>query len=86
MGGDHGISKILCWRLLDRCCGNRGLWLSFLTCVVLCYDIAGTYALVITGREALGIYKGSPIYRVTSLKVLSCNNNLHTAPAEEVCF
>jgi hypothetical protein len=45
--------------------------------------VAGTYALVITGRQSLGMYKGHPIYRVTSLRVLSCNNALHEATAEE---
>lgn len=45
--------------------------------------IAGTYAVVITGRQKLGLYKGHPIYRVTSLRVLSCNNNLHKATPEE---
>lgn len=54
---------------------------------VLCLVFSGTYALVITGRQALGTYKGHPIYRVTSLKVLPCNNNLHKATPEEVsCF
>jgi hypothetical protein len=45
--------------------------------------VAGTYALVITGRQNLGLYKGHPIYRATSLRVLSCNNNLHKATPEE---
>ena len=44
----------------------------------------GTYALVITGRKLLGLYKGHPIYKVTSMKVLSCNKNLPAATIEEV--
>ncbi|KAG0593154.1 hypothetical protein M758_1G301500 [Ceratodon purpureus] len=45
--------------------------------------VAGTYALVITSRQHLGMYKGHPIYRVKSMKVLPCNNNLHKATPEE---
>lgn len=45
--------------------------------------LAGTYALVITGRKLLGLYKGHPIYKVTSMKVLSCNKNLPAATIEE---
>lgn len=44
----------------------------------------GTYALVITGRKLMGLYKGHPIYKVTSMKVLSCNKNLPAATIEEV--
>jgi hypothetical protein len=45
---------------------------------------AGTYALVITGHKRLGLYKGHPIYKVTSMKVLSCNKNLPAASVDEV--
>lgn len=45
--------------------------------------VAGAHALVITGRDSLGLYKGNPIYRVTAMKVLSCNNNLLQATPEE---
>lgn len=48
--------------------------------------LSGAHALVITGRDSLGLYKGNPIYRVTAMKVLSCNNNLLQATPEEVQF
>ena len=57
---------------------------AVLTRRVHCLVISGTYALVITGRKLLGQYKGHPIYGVTSMKVLPCNNNLRKATPEEV--
>lgn len=58
------------------------------TCLMSPYSpelvCTGTYALVITGRKPLGLYKGHPIYKVTSMKVLSCNKNLPAATIEEV--
>lgn len=44
--------------------------------------VAAAYALVVNGRQSMGIYRGHPIYRVTSLKVLPCNNNIHGATPE----
>ncbi|KAL6520903.1 Phosphoinositide phosphatase sac8 [Orobanche gracilis] len=35
--------------------------------------LAGTYVLVITSRKEVGTYLGFPVFRVTSLKFLSCN-------------
>ncbi|KAK6120251.1 hypothetical protein DH2020_045942 [Rehmannia glutinosa] len=35
--------------------------------------LAGTYLLVITSRKEVGTYIGFPVFRVTSMKFLSCN-------------
>lgn len=35
--------------------------------------LAGTYVLVITSRKEVGNYLGFPVFRVTSMKFLSCN-------------
>ncbi|KAI3447792.1 hypothetical protein Pfo_004457 [Paulownia fortunei] len=35
--------------------------------------LAGTYLLVITSRKEVGTYHGFPVFRVTSMKFLSCN-------------
>nr|GEW10903.1 phosphoinositide phosphatase SAC8 isoform X1 [Tanacetum cinerariifolium] len=38
--------------------------------------LAGTYILVITSRKEVGTYLGFPVFRVTSMKFLSCNEDL----------
>ncbi|GJZ84660.1 phosphoinositide phosphatase SAC8 isoform X1 [Tanacetum coccineum] len=38
--------------------------------------LAGTYVLVITSRKEVGTYLGFPVFRVTSMKFLSCNEDL----------
>ncbi|KAK1412401.1 hypothetical protein QVD17_33625 [Tagetes erecta] len=38
--------------------------------------LAGTYLLVITSRKEVGTYLGYPVFRVMSLKFLSCNEGL----------
>uniref|UniRef100_A0A0E0MEY1 SAC domain-containing protein n=1 Tax=Oryza punctata TaxID=4537 RepID=A0A0E0MEY1_ORYPU len=43
-----------------------------------------SYFLVITGRDCVGSYLGHAIFKLTGLKVLPCNNSLHTSSAEEV--
>ncbi|KAL3617490.1 Phosphoinositide phosphatase sac8 [Castilleja foliolosa] len=35
--------------------------------------LAGTYVLVITSRKEVGTYLGFPVFRVTTMKFLSCN-------------
>ncbi|KAJ8647170.1 hypothetical protein MRB53_000193 [Persea americana] len=45
--------------------------------------VAGAYVIVITGRESVGSYLGHPIYRVSSLKILPCNNSLNASSAEQ---
>jgi hypothetical protein len=45
----------------------------------------GTYPLIITGRQCMGTYKGSPIYRVTSMRFLNCNRSLQNSTSQEVC-
>ena len=64
---------------------NKGFVSTWLMCSYLPEMVsAGTYALVITGHKRLGLYKGHPIYKVTSMKVLSCNKNLPAASVDEV--
>ncbi|KAK3119992.1 hypothetical protein QOZ80_9AG0679140 [Eleusine coracana subsp. coracana] len=43
----------------------------------------GTYFLVITDRDCVGSYLGHAIFKVTGLKVLSCNNSSSTSSAEQ---
>ncbi|KAH9556250.1 hypothetical protein CY35_07G017100 [Sphagnum magellanicum] len=45
--------------------------------------LAGTYPLIITGRQCMGTYKGSPIYRVTSMRFLNCNRSLQNSTSQE---
>ncbi|PKI37434.1 hypothetical protein CRG98_042175 [Punica granatum] len=45
--------------------------------------IAGSYLIVITGRECVGSYMGHPIFKATSLKILHCNHALKNSPAEQ---
>jgi phosphatidylinositol 4-phosphatase len=44
----------------------------------------GTYFLVITDRDCVGSYLGHATFKVTGLKVLSCNNSSSTSSAELV--
>ncbi len=48
-------------------------------------EFPGTYPLIITGRQCMGTYKGSPIYRVTSMRFLNCNRSLQNSTSQEVC-
>lgn len=45
--------------------------------------LAGTYVLVITSRKEVGNYLGFPIFRVTSMKFLSCNEALRFSTSQE---
>ncbi|XP_010503889.1 PREDICTED: phosphoinositide phosphatase SAC8 isoform X2 [Camelina sativa] len=45
--------------------------------------LAGTYLLVITSREKAGSFLGFPIFRVTAMKFLPCNEALRFATAQE---
>ncbi|XP_023637972.1 phosphoinositide phosphatase SAC8 isoform X1 [Capsella rubella] len=45
--------------------------------------LAGTYLLVITAREKAGSYLGFPIFRVTAMNFLPCNEALRFATAQE---
>ncbi|XP_019084839.1 PREDICTED: phosphoinositide phosphatase SAC8 isoform X3 [Camelina sativa] len=45
--------------------------------------LAGTYLLVITSREKAGSFLGFPIFRVTGMKFLPCNEALRFATAQE---
>jgi hypothetical protein len=47
-------------------------------------EFPGTYPLIITGRQCMGTYKGSPIYRVTSMRFLNCNRSLQNSTSQEV--
>ncbi|XP_034693382.1 phosphoinositide phosphatase SAC8 isoform X2 [Vitis riparia] len=45
--------------------------------------LAGTYFLVITSRKEVGSYLGFPVFRVMSMKFLSCNDALRFSTSEE---
>ncbi|BBM96933.1 phosphatidylinositol 4-phosphatase [Marchantia polymorpha subsp. ruderalis] len=45
--------------------------------------LAGTYALVVTGRRCVGAYRGSPVYLITSMKFLCCNSVLKLQTPQE---
>ncbi|KAK1304418.1 Phosphoinositide phosphatase SAC7 [Acorus calamus] len=45
--------------------------------------IAGAYLLVITERECVGSYLGHPIFKVTSLQILPCNQSLSGSSIEQ---
>lgn len=44
----------------------------------------GTYVLVITSRKEVGNYLGFPVFRVTSMKFLSCNEASRNLTNQEV--
>ncbi|XP_077219947.1 phosphoinositide phosphatase SAC6-like [Tasmannia lanceolata] len=45
--------------------------------------LAGAYLLVITEHECVGSYLGHPIFRVSALEILSCNQSLNNSSAEQ---
>ncbi|XP_010253772.1 PREDICTED: phosphoinositide phosphatase SAC8 isoform X2 [Nelumbo nucifera] len=45
--------------------------------------LAGTYVLIITSRKEVGSYLGFPIFRVMSMRFLSCNDALQLSTAQE---
>ncbi|XP_031257171.1 phosphoinositide phosphatase SAC8 [Pistacia vera] len=45
--------------------------------------LAGIYVLVITSRKEVGTYLGFPVYRVMSMKFLSCNEALKNSSYQE---
>ncbi|KAL9675101.1 hypothetical protein QQ045_003301 [Rhodiola kirilowii] len=45
--------------------------------------LAGTYLLVITSREEVGRYLGSPVFRVMSMEFVSCNESLRLSTSYE---
>lgn len=45
--------------------------------------LAGAYILVVTGREEVGSYRGSPVYKVTRMQFLYCNQRLGDVSPEE---
>ncbi|KAM1038236.1 hypothetical protein ACFX13_033690 [Malus domestica] len=45
--------------------------------------LAGNYVLVITSRTEVGNYLGFPVYRVNSMRFLSCNEGLKNSTAQE---
>ncbi|KAG0593081.1 hypothetical protein KC19_1G304000 [Ceratodon purpureus] len=46
--------------------------------------LAGAYVPVITGRQEVGVYRGSPVFRVTALQFLCCNQKLGDLSPEEI--
>jgi hypothetical protein len=57
------------------------------TVIFICWfrfhSYIGTYLLVITSREEVGNFLGLPIFRVTAMKFLPCNEALRFATAQE---
>ncbi|XP_065852849.1 phosphoinositide phosphatase SAC8 isoform X2 [Euphorbia lathyris] len=45
--------------------------------------IAGTYILVITSRKEVGFFLGFPVFKIMSMKFLSCNEALITFASQE---
>ncbi|XAR68802.1 Phosphatidylinositol-3,4-bisphosphate 4-phosphatase [Bertholletia excelsa] len=45
--------------------------------------LSGTYILVITSRKEVGHYLGFPVFRVMSMKFLSCNRTLRFSNSQE---
>lgn len=50
------------------------------------YTSAGKYVLVITSRKEAGTFLGFPVFRVTSMKFLHCNEALKFSNYQEVRF
>ncbi len=47
---------------------------------------SGTYVLVITSRKEVGSFLGFPVFKVMSMKFLSCNEALKFSTTQEVRF
>ncbi|XP_019413115.1 PREDICTED: phosphoinositide phosphatase SAC8-like isoform X2 [Lupinus angustifolius] len=45
--------------------------------------VVGTYAIVITSRKEVGSFLGFPVYHLTSMRVLACNEALRFATGQE---
>ncbi|XP_057869703.1 phosphoinositide phosphatase SAC8 isoform X1 [Cryptomeria japonica] len=45
--------------------------------------LAGTYILVVTSRQQMGMHRGFSVYRITSMKFLSCNKVLKLSSLAE---
>ncbi|XP_045798204.1 phosphoinositide phosphatase SAC8-like isoform X4 [Trifolium pratense] len=45
--------------------------------------VIGTYAIVITSRKEVGNFLGFPVYRLTSMRVLACNEALRFSTSQE---
>ncbi|CAL0328279.1 unnamed protein product [Lupinus luteus] len=45
--------------------------------------VVGTYAIVITSRKEVGTFLGFPVYHLTSMRVLACNEALRFATGQE---
>lgn len=46
----------------------------------------GVYMLVITSRKEVGNFLGFPVFQVTSMKFLSCDEALKLSTSQEVSF
>ena len=58
----------------------------FCLCLSCCLIFAGTYIIVITSRKEVGEFIGFPVYKVMSMKFLSCNEALRQSTSQEVSF
>lgn len=63
-----------------------------MSCLSSCFRIhsfdfgVGTHVLVITSRKEVGTYLGFPVFRVMSMKFLSCNKAARFLTNQEVRF
>lgn len=48
------------------------------------FFLLGSYVIIITERECVGSYMGYPIFKVSSLKILHCNDAVKNFSAEKV--
>ncbi|PON92215.1 Phosphoinositide phosphatase [Trema orientale] len=65
-------------------CGSSPLKISTIYGVVGTIRLlAGTYIIVITSRKEVGNFLGFPVYRVMSMKFLSCNEALKQSNSQE---
>ncbi|CAH8308813.1 unnamed protein product [Eruca vesicaria subsp. sativa] len=46
--------------------------------------LAGSYLVVVTESERVGLFLGHPIFKIRSLKVLPCDHSLKNSPEEQV--
>ncbi|KAF8402629.1 hypothetical protein HHK36_010718 [Tetracentron sinense] len=70
-------------RLGDSCSGTPTKVSTIYGVVGTIRLLAGTYVLVITSRQEVGTYIGFPVFRVTSMKFLSCNEALRLSTSQE---
>ncbi|XP_043726172.1 phosphoinositide phosphatase SAC8 isoform X1 [Telopea speciosissima] len=67
----------------DSCSGSPSKVSKIYGVVGTIQLLAGTYVLIITSRTEAGTYLGFPIFRITAMKFLSCNEALKLSTSQE---